>query len=61
MPSILFHGWASNKRMPLSGVVSVCGFDNGVIVTPSRGKQQIFLMPDAMFAATNFILKSVAL
>lgn len=57
--AIYFMGGAS-KRMPLSGVVSVDGFDDGVIVTPSRGKQQVFLMSEGMFAA-NLILKSAAL
>jgi hypothetical protein len=42
--------------MPLSGIVSVDGFDDGIVATPSRGKQQIFLIQDAMFAA-NVILK----
>jgi hypothetical protein len=57
--AVYFMGGAS-KRMPLSGVVSVDGFDDGVIVTPSRGKQQVFLMPEGMFAA-NLILKAAAL
>ena len=58
--ALYFMGGASSVRTPLSGVVSVDGFDDGVIVTPSRGKQQIFLMSDGMFAA-NLILKSAAL
>lgn len=58
--ALYFMGGTSSKRMPLSGIVSVDGFDDGVIVTPSRGKQQVFLMQDAMFAA-NLILKSAAL
>src|SRR5262249_39451818 len=58
--AIYFMGGSNSKRMPLSGILSVDGFDDGVLVTPSRGKQQVFLMSDAMFAA-NVILKSAAL
>jgi hypothetical protein len=38
--ALYFMGGPSSKKMPLSGVVSVDGFDDGVVVTPSRGKQQ---------------------
>lgn len=58
--ALYFMGGVGSKRTPLTSVVSVDGFDDGVIVTPSRGKQQVFLMSDGMFAA-NLILKSAAL
>jgi hypothetical protein len=58
--ALYFMGGASSMKTPLSSVVSVDGFDDGVIITPSRGKQQVFLMPDSLFAA-NLILKSAAL
>lgn len=58
--ALYFIGGVNSKKMPLSGVVSVDAFDDGVIVTPSRGKQQIYQMSDAMVAA-NIILKSAAL
>lgn len=58
--AVYFMAGASSKKVSLSGMVSVDAFDDGVIVTPSRGKQQIYLMSDSLFAA-NLILKSAAL
>jgi hypothetical protein len=58
--AVYFMGGANSKKTALSGIVSVDAFDDGVVVTPSRGKQQLYLMSDSMFAA-NLILKSAAL
>lgn len=58
--AVYFMGGTNSKKVTLSGIVSVDAFDDGVILTPSRGKQQIYLMPEPMFAA-NVILKSAAL
>jgi hypothetical protein len=58
--AVYFLSGANSKKTPLSGLVSVNAYDDGIIVTPSRGKPQIFLMSDPMFAA-NLILKVAAL
>lgn len=49
-----------SKRTTLTSIVSVDTYDDGIIVTPSRGKPQIYLLNDPFFAA-NLILKIGAL
>lgn len=49
-----------SKRTTLTSIVSVDTYDDGIVVTPSRGKPQIYLLNDPLFAA-NLILKISAL
>jgi hypothetical protein len=58
--SVYFIAGSGTKRMTLATIVSVHNYDDGIAVTPSRGKDQIFLLDDPIFAA-NLILKAGAL
>lgn len=48
------------KKTTLAAIVSVDTYDDGILVTPSRGKPQIYMLDDPFFAA-NLILKVGAL
>lgn len=48
------------KKTALSAIVSVDAYDDGIIVTASRGKPKIYMLDDPHFAA-NLILKAGAL
>lgn len=48
------------RKTTLSSIVSVDAYDDGIVISPSRGKQQIYLLDDPFFAS-NLILKAGAL
>lgn len=58
--AIYFVSPANTKKIGLGSVVSVDNYEDGIVVTPSRGKYQIFTLNDPTFAA-NLILKAGAL
>jgi hypothetical protein len=49
-----------SKRTTLGTIISVDTYDDGIVVTPSRGNPQIYMLSDPFFAA-NLILKLGAL
>jgi hypothetical protein len=57
--AIYFLNGRNSKRTPLPALVSVDAHANGITVSPSRGRQQIYVMPDPMFAA-NLIRRVAA-
>lgn len=58
--AVYFAGSVASKKVPLSSIVSVNAYSDGIMVAPSRGKPQVYLLDDPMFAA-NLILKAAAL
>lgn len=58
--AIYFASPTNTKKIGLGSIVSVENYEDGIVVTPSRGKYQIFMLEDATFAA-NLILKAGAL
>ena len=48
---------SKTKKTTLATIVSVDTYDDGIVVTPSRGKPQIYMLDDPFFAA-NLILSS---
>lgn len=58
--ALYFTASGNTKKIGLGSVVTVENYDDGIIVTPSRGKMQIFLLDEPVFAA-NLILKAGAL
>lgn len=58
--AIYFLCPSKTKKTTLATIVSVDTYDDGIVVTPSRGKPQIYMLDDPFFAA-NLILKLGAL
>lgn len=54
--ALYFTASGNTKKIGLGSVVTVENYDDGIIVTPSRGKMQIFLLDEPVFAA-NLLLK----
>lgn len=58
--AIYFLSPPNTKKIALSAIVSVDTYDDGIVITPTRGKPQIYMIDDPYFAA-NLILKVGAL
>lgn len=58
--ALYFTASGNTKKIGLGSIVTVENYDDGIIVTPSRGKMQIFLLDEPVFAA-NLLLKAGAL
>lgn len=58
--AIYFISPGQTKKTTLTSIVAVDAYDDGIVVTPTRGKPQIYLMEEPLFAS-NLILKVAAL
>ncbi len=58
--AIYFIAPGQTKKTALTSIVAVDTYDDGIVVTPNRGKPQIYLMDEPLFAS-NLILKVAAL